>query len=190
MLHAVVAASFKNIGEPDHITVDVRQWILDGITHPRLSGKIDNALELLLFEQGGDALAVREVHLNEAKIRVLLKLRQSRFFQRDFVVIIEIVQSDNLITSCQQDLGSMKANKSGSAGQEDFHLFSRLNRRLGCEAQPTKLQPAIHQVLIENVLDIKQHVLRFGQGTHRANTHILEFLMTHRHNNTVVAILL
>jgi hypothetical protein len=41
--------------------------------------------------------------------------RESGFLERNFVVIIKIVEPDNLIAALEQDLRDMKPDESGSA---------------------------------------------------------------------------
>jgi hypothetical protein len=57
----------------------------------------------------------------EAKSRVPLQSSQSSLLEADVVVVVEIIESDHLITPTEQQLGGVETNESGRAGHEDFH---------------------------------------------------------------------
>jgi hypothetical protein len=56
-------------------------------------------------------------------------LFQPRLFERDCVVVVEIVEANNLVAALEQDSRSVKANEAGCAGKEDFHERKALGVR-------------------------------------------------------------
>ena len=64
---------------------------------------------------------------------------QAIFFQDDIVIIIQVVDTDDVIAAREQPQGEMMADESGSAGDEDLHLFDGVrgeNRKaVGCSMQ-------------------------------------------------------
>ena len=49
---------------------------------------------------------------------------QPRFFQRHFVIVVEIVDTNDRVTAGNQALGAMHAYKTGSPCQKNFHVVA------------------------------------------------------------------
>ncbi len=122
MLHLVVAAAFEDVHEADQVAVHVGVRILDRVAHAGLGGKVDDAIEFLVGEQLLDARTVGDVELDEAEVGMRLQLRQTCFLERDFVVVVEVVDADHFVAARQQAQGGAHADKPGGAGDENFHV--------------------------------------------------------------------
>src|SRR6202030_2791277 len=101
--------------------VDIDMRILDGITHHRLRGEMDHAVELLSREQGFDTAAIDQLQLYEAKVLVLQQDIEPRNFEARIVIIVQVVEPDDLIAARQQRLRHEKPYESGGAGDQNFH---------------------------------------------------------------------
>src|SRR6266550_4106854 len=64
---------------------------------------------------------VGEIDLHEAERGLLLELGEPRLFERDVVVLVEVVQPDDLIALRQQALRRMKADEARSSRDQDLH---------------------------------------------------------------------
>ncbi len=82
---------------------------------------MDHAFELLAREQLRHAGAVREIQLHEAEARLLLELREARLLESDVVVVVEVVETDDLVAAREQLRRSMKADEAGRAGDQYLH---------------------------------------------------------------------
>ena len=67
MLAPVVAAAFEHIGKAGEIGVDIGVRIDQRMAHAGLRGEMDHVGKTVLLEQRGDAVAVGEIELDEAK---------------------------------------------------------------------------------------------------------------------------
>jgi hypothetical protein len=47
--------------------------------------------------------------------------REARLLERYVVVLVEVVETDNLVTARQQALRRVRADESGGAGHENLH---------------------------------------------------------------------
>ena len=102
MLHLVVAAAFENIGETDDIALDVSVRILQGIANAGLGGQVDDLVELLVGKQLVHAGTVGHVELDEAEAGQRSQALQTALLERDFVVIVQIVEADDLVAAGQE----------------------------------------------------------------------------------------
>jgi hypothetical protein len=121
VLDAVVATALEEVHETDHIAVDVGMRILQRVAHTGLGRQIDDPLRPLGGEQGGDAVAVGDVEPGKPEARIGRQARQARFLQRHVVVVVEVVDPDHFVAARQQTLADMHADKSGGAGNQNFH---------------------------------------------------------------------
>src|SRR5437660_5217236 len=64
---------------------------------------------------------VGEIDLHEAERGLLLELGEACLFERNVVVLVEIVEPDDFVALRQQPLCCMKADESRSSGDQDFH---------------------------------------------------------------------
>ena len=47
MLHTRVPAAFQHVSEPDHIRLDVGEWVRQRVANSGLSGQVNDAVEVL-----------------------------------------------------------------------------------------------------------------------------------------------
>ena len=70
MLHRMMAAGFEDVVEADEVRFDIGVRVGDGVAHAGLCGKVDHDLRLVLLEDSVNARLVRQIALDEGKIRV------------------------------------------------------------------------------------------------------------------------
>ena len=102
MLNLVVAAAFQNIDEPNDIAVDVSMRVLQGIAHTGLSREIDDFLRLMFLKCRVHAWAVGNIESKVGKISMVFDSGQSVDFKTDFVIVVQIVDTNNFIAPLQQ----------------------------------------------------------------------------------------
>ena len=67
------------------------------------------------------AVPIGEIHALHAEVVVIVEDRRPRVFERDVVIVIEVIETDDGIAALQQLLRGMEADESGSARNEDLH---------------------------------------------------------------------
>ena len=128
----VVAATLQDVHEADDVAVNVGVGIGQRIANASLGREVDDTLGLEVGErllQRG-TIFQRGAHERETVLR--RQSRQSRFLERRIVVVVEIVITQHFITACEQAMRQGRADKAGSAGNEDAHggsVLLRIQRR-------------------------------------------------------------
>ena len=67
-------------------------------------------------QQHGAVFPVLQVDFSEAEPGLGFQQRQSRFFQVDIVVVVQVVQTHHGIAACQQFVAGVKADKTCGTG--------------------------------------------------------------------------
>ena len=101
-----------------------------------LGGKVNHAVELLGGEELFHAFPVGHVEFHETEILVGRKAGQTIELELDFVIIVEVVETDDFVASRQKNLAGVHADKTGGAGNENFHGRGYV-RFVGIGARPT-----------------------------------------------------
>ena len=145
MANPVVPASLENVGETQEIGRNIGTGIVDAdaVTDAGLSGKMDDPVELMIGKGGIDRPLIGKIGANEFEIGALgcpklMKPGQAGFLERRVVVIIDDIESDDTVPALDQAAGDMIADKSGAAGNENFH--EKLSTACSCGwagARPT-----------------------------------------------------
>src|SRR5882672_3625539 len=102
MLDTMAAAALEDVERAEYIAGNIAVRILERVAHAGLGAEVHDALEFLAREELGHARLVGEVELHETKAALAVQLRQARALERDVVVVIEVIQSDDLIAARQQ----------------------------------------------------------------------------------------
>jgi len=121
VLHAVVSAALQNVHEADEVGVDVGVRILEGIADTGLGGEMDDALGFLGGEEVFDRGSIGEVEAVEAEVGVTGEAGEAGFLEADVVVVVEVVETDDLIAAGEEFFGRVVADEAGGAGDEDAH---------------------------------------------------------------------
>ena len=121
VLDAVVAAAFQHVEGAGDVAAHVGVWVLERMAHAGLRREVHHALKFLAREERGHGRLVGEVELHEAKLRLHREAREARLLERNVVVLIQVIETDHLVTAREQPLGRVRADEAGGAGQENFH---------------------------------------------------------------------
>ena len=121
MRDAIVTAAFEHVQRTDDVALDVAVWILQRVPYAGLCAQVNHALELVVFEQGRDRGAISQIRLHKAKGLIRAQQAESSAFQRDLVIVVQIVQADDLVAAIEQTPRRRSTNESGGAGDEHFH---------------------------------------------------------------------
>ncbi len=91
------------------------------MAHAGLGAQVHDALKLLAREQLGHAGLVGQIEFHEAEAALAIELRQARALQGDVIVVVEIVDTDDLIAARQQALRGEVADEARGTGDQQLH---------------------------------------------------------------------
>jgi len=83
---------------------------------------MNDAGEPLVGKQLRHRVSIREVDLLEAERRLLSQQRQPGSLEADVVIVIEVVEPHDLVTSREQAERRVIADKSRGSGNQDFKI--------------------------------------------------------------------
>jgi len=135
MPDASLAAPFQNIQEAADIAVDIGTRVLERIADPRLGSQIDDIFELPGLEQILDTRPILKAAPNKGKTILPFQHSETRFFEGNVIVVIQVIEPGNLVPLPQQALRKVKADKSGSAGNKYLAHHSFLFRPMPVPAR-------------------------------------------------------
>ncbi len=67
VLHPVVAATLKNVAETYQVALDVGRWVLQGVTHPRLSREVHDGPRERISKKFRQSTAIVNIQLSKAE---------------------------------------------------------------------------------------------------------------------------
>ena len=97
MLNTTLTASLEDVVEAEDVAVDVGIGIGDAVTYAGLGSEVDDNLGFILFKDTIDGSLVSDVSFKEM-VGIGSDARNDRetvFFERDIVVIIQVIDVDD-----------------------------------------------------------------------------------------------
>ena len=92
------------------------------IAHTGLRRQVNDAGDIaVLGDQVFHRSPVGDIQAFEAETVVAAKHIKARLLQRNVIVIIEIIDTDNLVAPLKKRARGMETNESGGAGNQDSH---------------------------------------------------------------------
>ena len=73
------------------------------------------------LDQIEDPVAIGYIELREVKIALFVQLGQARFFQRNIIVVVKIVDADYPLAAVEQRPRHVKPDKAGGTGNQNRH---------------------------------------------------------------------
>ena len=144
VLDPVVPAPLQHIEMAHQVGFGVGMGILQRVAHPSLGSQVDYPIEALLGKQCRHSLAVGQVQLDEADIGTPGQIHQARLLQRDVVVVVEIVDTDDLVAMAEQAFGHGVSDKAGHAGNKKLHNHPMLMMLMGIISF---VNPDLHHIM-------------------------------------------
>ncbi len=134
MLNTSMATSLEDVPHTDEIGVDVGSGILQGIANTGLGCQMDDSIKRIGLEQPLDRCAVRDIDRIEDESIALSQSLETILFQLNGVVAIEVIDTDNAITSGEKPLGQVITDEARCPSDQDRshegNYFSLRNGRL------------------------------------------------------------
>src|SRR5712671_4780462 len=91
------------------------------VTHAGLRRQIDDALRPVFFEHPFNLVAVGKIGLYEMKIVLSLQPRQTSKLEIDVIIIVEVIEADDVITTGKQGPCGLRADETGDARYQHLH---------------------------------------------------------------------
>ncbi|MNI67208.1 hypothetical protein D3C73_1228270 [compost metagenome] len=122
---------------------------------------MNHPLELVLSKQLRHALAIGQIQLNKLEGGFIRQQIEASHFQAHIIIIIQVVDTDNLMPSGQQTLSGVITNKPCRACNQEFHIYPLNNRLNGRTATNRIIGKAstFQTFRIKQVTTIKDHRL-------------------------------
>src|SRR5690606_37823605 len=124
VLDAVVAAALEHRKGAGDVAVGIRERRLDAVAHAGLRREVHDPVEALLREQIRNAVAVADVELHELEVAVRLEQREPGVLQRDIVVLVQVVETDDLVAALEEPACRMEADKAGRTRHQNLQTCS------------------------------------------------------------------
>ncbi len=130
MLHRVMPAPLKDVHEADQIGVHVGVRILERVTDPGLGRQMHHPLRPVTGKQRRHRAAVRHVHALVGKAGLPEQSLQPGLLQADVVIVVEVIDTNDFVTPCQQPPGHMEADEPRASRYQNPHApLLRRSRR-------------------------------------------------------------
>ncbi len=113
-------ATFQNMKKSDEVAFNIDVRVCETVADPRLRRKMEHPLKPLALKESVDGAPIGEIGFDKSEGRFSFELREAAFFQLDIIIIVQIIETDHLMTLPQKPLREVKPDKSGRPGNEDF----------------------------------------------------------------------
>lgn len=80
--------------------------------------EVVDLVDVVLFEDAGDECEIGDIFAVEGKALLVFELLESPLLQSGVVVVVDVVDSDNLVTLVEEVMGYVGADEAGRAGDE------------------------------------------------------------------------
>ena len=116
------AGAFQHGQEADHVGVDVGLGVFDAVADARLGPEVDDASGRVFGEQGGHAVAIRQIERVVEVTGLGQQEVEPRLFQGRVVVVVEVIDADHCLAPRQQTARGVEADEPGRTGDENRAL--------------------------------------------------------------------
>lgn len=116
MLDTVMPSPFENVQECGEIGTSVGMGMIDGVSNTCLSGQVDDALRLSPRKEIQGVVGVREIEIEMFVILVRRYARESGAFESHIVVVVDLVDTDDVVATVEQCLCDGRADETRGSG--------------------------------------------------------------------------
>jgi len=122
MRHVRVTASFENVDKAVEIAVHVRVGVLEAVTHTRLCGQVNNAVEYVTGEKFFRSIPVVKVEADKGEFFAGSENIEAVLFQPYVIVAVEVVDADDMVTVVQETPAQVETDETRGTGNENAIL--------------------------------------------------------------------
>ncbi|MNG89842.1 hypothetical protein D3C79_487210 [compost metagenome] len=97
MPNFIMPTPFKNVQMANQVGIRISQGVIQRITHPGLGAKVNDPLKLMFSKQLGNSIAIGQIQFDKLKCWPISQHVEPCLFQADSVIIIQVVDTDNLM---------------------------------------------------------------------------------------------
>ena len=120
MRNPLGAAPLQHMTKPREVGVKILMGMGNAIAHAGLRGKVNDRVELFFRKKPGHSIAVGDVHSNETIALSAVKPAQSSALEIGIVVTVEVIETQDPVTSGQQALGDVVAYETSNTRQKNM----------------------------------------------------------------------
>jgi hypothetical protein len=121
MFDLMLTAGFEQIRKSDQVAVDVRLGMGQRVPHAGLCGQVDDDVKLSRVKDAPQLFAIRKIAFLKLEPVPRDQSVQSISFQRDGIIGVEIVESDDLVAAVQQCGTDVHPDKAGRSCDKVLH---------------------------------------------------------------------
>ncbi|MNH13311.1 hypothetical protein D3C79_728790 [compost metagenome] len=118
---AMVPTGFQHIEETHQVRLPVDIRVVQRVAHPGLGRQVHHLGKSVLLKQAHQGRFVDDVHFPEAKTRQSLQHLEACVLEFHVVIVVEVIDTNDLLTLAAQALDRMKADETGRTGDQDGH---------------------------------------------------------------------
>ena len=116
-----MAAGLEDVEVADQVGLDVGLGMGQRITHPGLRREMDDAVEIRVRPENlGQRFGRGDIGAHETEAGPGLQALDPRLFERRIVIVVEIIDTDDLVAACEQTFGHVVTDETGGAGNQKF----------------------------------------------------------------------
>ena len=120
-----MAAGFQKIDEAGDVAFHIGQGIFRRISHTSLGGAVDDPVEALPGKAGPDRLLIGKIGVDERESRaglrcLLAQYRETVLLELAAVIVVNRIQTDDIIAALDEGSRHMKTNETGAARDQNF----------------------------------------------------------------------
>lgn len=119
MRHIHMASSFEDIDKAGKVAVHVRVGILEAVTHTRLCGQVNNAVEYVIGEELFHSFPVGKVQADKGEFFAGPEDIEAVLFQPYIIVAVEVVDADDMVTVVQETPAQVETDETRGTGNEN-----------------------------------------------------------------------
>ena len=112
----MIPAAFQNIDESDQVRFNIGLRIGQWVSHPRLSGQIDNHIHTVFLENLFQPLFVGQIGSIKPEQGVRFEYFQPFLLELRIIVIVQVINSENMVSVIEESFGKVETDKAGGAG--------------------------------------------------------------------------
>lgn len=124
MAAALMTTPLEHIERAANVAIDVGVRMGQRISHTRLRTEMHDPVEAMLRKERCHGGIVGQILPDELKTAMRLQTSETRFFETQVVVGVEVVETDHHLTLGEQAFGHVHADEARSAGDENAHVLS------------------------------------------------------------------
>ncbi len=126
-----LAGKFEQFEMADKVAVAIGARVFDRVSHTGLCAKVDDSVNFRTGNGVGQCGLIGKIDGMKSEVGLLAdQTAQARCFQRNRIIIVEIIDANDMLSARQQGTNDMGADKAGGSGDQHRHGIKPYRKRL------------------------------------------------------------